>query len=155
MFGLMKERRGPGGDLRRVSGSVLGANTARPKGGLDCMSTSLAQLCSFALPQMCGATMTALEIVLRIEPHKKPELRTFIAECYAERPSLGATVRSFKKQLPRHPDSYRLALSLCHVARAADRSDKESLARVIKAVKSLGLSKDEVLSVLQKANLVA
>lgn len=141
--------------MRPVNGSVLGATKPRASGGLDAMSMSLAQLSAFALPQMSNATMAALEDVLRIEPYKKPDLRKFIAESYSQSPSLRAVVRSFKRQMPRHHDSYRLALSLCHVARTAGGSDRQSVARIIKAAKSLGLSKDEVLSVLQKARLAA
>lgn len=142
--------------MRPVNGSVLGATKPRASGGLDAMSMSLAQLSAFALPQMSNATMAALEDVLRIEPYKKPDLRKFIAESYSQSPSLGAVVRGFKRQMPRHHDSYRLALSLCHVARTAGGgSDRQSVARIIKAAKSLGLSKDEVLSVLQKAKLAA
>ena len=154
MFGLMKQARGMGGDLRSIRGSVLGSHMTRPLGGLDDLSMALAQLCAFALPQMSGVTMTALERVMRIEPNKKPDLRKFIAESYADNPSLNAVVRSFKRDNPRHNESYRLALSLCHVAREAGRGDKDTLARVIKAAKSLGLSKEEVLGVLQKSRLM-
>jgi len=86
--------------MRPVNGSVLGATKPRASG-------------------MSNATMAALEDVLRIEPYKKPDLRKFIAESYSQSPSLRAVVRSFKRQMPRHHDSYRLALSLCHVARTA------------------------------------
>ncbi len=154
MFGLMKEAQG-GPNMSRVSGSVLGARTECSISGLDAMSMALAQLSAYAFPQISGATMTALERVLSIEPNKKPELRKFITDSYAQPPSVKTAVRSFKRRSPRHDDSYRLALNLCHVAREAERYDKDSLNRVINAAKSLGLSKDEVLSVLQKAKLTA
>lgn len=154
MFGLMKEAQG-GPDMSRVSGSVLGTAVATQTRGLDAMSMALAQLSAYALPQISGVTMTALERVLRIEPHQKPELRKFITDSYAQPVSLNSAVRSFKRKSQHHDDGYRLALSLCHVAREAGRCDTGSIDRVIKAAKSLGLSKDEVLGVLQKARLTA
>ena len=139
--------------MSRVSGSVLGAHTAGPAGGLDAMSMALAQLSAYALPQISGVTMAALERVLRIEPNKKPELRKFITDSYSQPTSLSSAIRRFKRRSPRHDDIYRLALSLCHVAREAQRCDRGTIDRIIKAAKSLGLSKDEIMSVLQKARL--
>lgn len=141
--------------MSRVSGSALGASAATQTGGLNAMSMALAQLSAFAMPQINGITMTAIERVLRIDPHQKPELRKFITDSYAQPVSLKSAVRSFKRKSQRHDDSYRLALSLCHVVREAGRCDRDSIDRVIKAAKSLGLSKDEVLGVLQKARLTA
>lgn len=142
--------------MGRVSGSVLGSRGAINAESIDPATSALVQLCACALPQMSGAVMTGLERVLKIEPRQKPALRKFIADSYGASASVDAVVRNYKRSTnPRHDDCYRLASRLCDVAREAGRTDSSSISNIISAAKALGLNKDEVLTVLQKARLAA
>ena len=156
MFGLMKQNNNAGGDMPRAKGSVLGSSQIAGASAIDPAAAALVQLCAAALPQMNGILMTAIERALHLEPRKKPALRKFIADSYSAPQSPAHAVRSYKRAVnARHADHYRLAVQLCNVAREAGRTDSSSLAGLIKSAKALGLSKDEVLRVLQKAHLTA
>ena len=154
MFGLMKQSQSSNGDMSPVKGSVLGSRLRSSHDSIDATTTALVQLSAAALPRMSGAVMTGLERALKIEPQQKPALRKFIADSYATPRSIASTVRRYKRAAnPRHDEAYRLAAKLCDVAREAQRSDKESVSHIISAAKALGLSKSEVLAMLQKARL--
>ncbi len=156
MFGLMKNIKSAHHDAPSAKGSVLGSCLSGNRVALDPAVTALVQLSAAALPQMSGTIMTGLERALKIEPQQKPALRKFIADSYAAPQSIASTVRGYKRAAtPRHHDNYRLAAQLCDVAREGQRNDSESLVRIINAAKALGLSKSEVLTVLQKARLTA
>ena len=155
MFGLMKQTNSAASD-GAVKGSLLGSSAAKTSEVIDPAMAALVQLCAYAFPQMSGATMTGIERALQIEPRQKPALRKFIVDSYAAPRALGSIVRGYKRAArPRHNHCYRLAVRLCGVARETGNTDKAAIGRVIAAAKSLGLSKDETLTVLQQARLAA
>lgn len=156
MFGLMKHSNSQSGDTSRVKGSILGSTQLGGADKIDPAAAALVQLCAAALPQMSGAVMTGLERALKIEPRQKPALRKFIADSYSAPQSAASTLRRYKRAAsPRRDDYYRLAARLCEVAKEAQRTDSATLSKLINTAKAMGLSKDEVLSLLQKARLTA
>ena len=155
MFGLMKQTSGGGADLRAVKGHRLGASSAqRCRDVIDGPTRALVSFCAFALGEMNGRILVSLERQLKIEPQAKPELRKLIVDSFHAPQSLNGCVRAFKKSSTgRHNAAHRLMTQLCSVARDSDKSDRQSLQRLILAAKALGLSQSEVMALFTRTGL--